>query len=269
MKNRGLGYERSLLLLLGSLSMFLYGTIYSWSIFIEPLETEFSWSRSQVTMAYSIGMVALYIGMTLHGVLASKKSSRYSMLLGASLILAGYSTASRIGPDMQDIARLLVLWLSYGVCGGLGVGICYNGWLTTVVERLPDRPGLASGLLLMGMGIGGFASAQAADLMIRSFGMETHFTRLRPSNGNDVTAFHWVSCACNQRHFFPTAGQAGRFRCRPFRNAPEKVFLGLYAVEDGTSLQRFRGDRASSENRCRCRCKSVGVFRGGGVAEHR
>lgn len=169
MKNRGLGYERSLLLLLGSLSMFLYGTIYSWSIFIEPLETEFSWSRSQVTMAYSIGMVALYIGMTLHGVLASKKSSRYSMLLGASLILAGYSTASRIGPDMQDIARLLVLWLSYGVCGGLGVGICYNGWLTTVVERLPDRPGLASGLLLMGMGIGGFASAQAADLMIRSF----------------------------------------------------------------------------------------------------
>lgn len=169
MKSQTLGHERLLLLLVGSLSMFLYGAIYSWSIFIEPLEAEFCWARSQVTIAYSIGMVALYIGMTLHGILASKKSPRHSMLLGASLILIGYGVASRIGPAIPDTARLPVLWLSYGVCGGLGVGICYNAWLTTVVERLPDRPGLASGLLLMGMGIGGFASAQAADLMIRSF----------------------------------------------------------------------------------------------------
>lgn len=69
--------------------------------------------------------------------------------LGAVLFLAGFFIASRCQSP-------LTLYLGFGVLCGLGSGLSYNAVMSTMVRWFPDRPGLISGVLLMGFGGGSF-----------------------------------------------------------------------------------------------------------------
>ena len=71
------------------------------------------------------------------------------MRLGAVLFLAGFFIASRCQSP-------LTLYLGFGVLCGLGSGLSYNAVMSTMVRWFPDRPGLISGVLLMGFGGGSF-----------------------------------------------------------------------------------------------------------------
>ena len=71
------------------------------------------------------------------------------MRLGAALFLTGFFLASRCHSP-------LTLYLGFGVLCGLGSGLSYNAVMSTMVRWFPDKPGLISGVLLMGFGGGSF-----------------------------------------------------------------------------------------------------------------
>lgn len=53
-------------LVCGMASLLLFGLIYVWSIFVAPLEAEFGWTRAETSVAYTLSMLCLFVGMALN-----------------------------------------------------------------------------------------------------------------------------------------------------------------------------------------------------------
>ena len=140
--------KRWMLLALAVFMFVLLGLYYSWSIFMGPLEKEFGWTRSQTSTPFAICLPAFCLGSLLTGVLGKVWPHRYSICLGAVMIGCGLFLAS----GAYSLPRL---YFSYGVLVGGGIGVAYTALLSTMLPWFPDRPGLASGLLMTGYGFGG------------------------------------------------------------------------------------------------------------------
>lgn len=153
--------NRSFILIAGVIILLCMGLIYSWSIFVGPLEAEFGWIRTQTSMTFTISMLGFSIGGLSAGYLQKAASPRKVVILGATLILTGFLLCS----CMNSIWQLFVF---YGVFAGLGVGLCYNVWLGTTLANFSDRTGFASGWLLMGFGLGGFVLGKISSAMMYS-----------------------------------------------------------------------------------------------------
>jgi MFS family permease len=133
--------------------MAVLGTVYSWSLFAQPLAAAYGWSASTTTWAFAAAIFFLGVGAILGGRLQDRLGPRPVALAGAALwasgnLLAGLGTA-RLGAPW--------LYATYGVVGGLGLGLAYVTPVTAVTKWFPERRGLGSGLVVMGFGLGAFA----------------------------------------------------------------------------------------------------------------
>lgn len=133
--------------------MAVLGTVYSWSLHAQPLSAAFGWSASTTTWAFAAAIFSLGVGAILGGRLQDRLGPRPVALAGAALWAAG-NVAAGLGT-----AWLGAPWLyaTYGVAGGLGLGLAYVTPVACVTKWFPDRRGLGSGLVVMGFGLGAFA----------------------------------------------------------------------------------------------------------------
>ena len=152
---------RWLYLVLGTLTLLVAGVIYAWSILKAPLATEFGWSASALSLNFTLTMCCFCLGGMLGGFLNRRIGLRGACVISAVLAAAGFFIAS----GMSNIA---VLYLSYGVMAGLGIGIAYNCVISTVNAWFPDKKGLSSGVLMMGFGASALVVGSAADAIINS-----------------------------------------------------------------------------------------------------
>ncbi len=146
---------------LGLVTMIFLGLIYAWSVFVGPLEAEFSWTRDQTSLTFSICMSGFFLGSIAAGFASRRLSARVLMCASAVLVLLGFVLTSRIN-------SLLWLYIFYGVLCGFGVGIGYNSVMSTVLRWFPDRQGLISGMMLMGFGFGGMILGSIATALMNS-----------------------------------------------------------------------------------------------------
>ena len=136
--------------IVGVIVLLFAGLVYAWSVLSTPIAAEFAdWSKAQLSMTFTIVMIMFCIGSLLCGLLSGKLSAKMSVRIGAVLFLLGFFLASRT----QSLA---MLYIGFGVLCGLSSGLCYNAVMSTIVRWFPDRPGLISGVLLMGFGGGSF-----------------------------------------------------------------------------------------------------------------
>ncbi|MDD4200116.1 MAG: MFS transporter [Eubacteriales bacterium] len=138
---------RWLFLAFGSLTLLLGGMIYSWSILKSPLAGEFGWNPTQLALNFTITICCFGIGGLISGLLAKKLSPRVRLIGSAVLVFTGFFISSKVGAD-----SLGLLYISYGLLGGIGIGVLYNTTIATIGEWFPDRKGLASGIMLMCFG---------------------------------------------------------------------------------------------------------------------
>jgi MFS family permease len=133
--------------------MAVLGTVYSWSLYAQPLAAAFGWSASTTTWAFAAAIFSLGVGAILGGRLQDRLGPRPVALAGAALWAAG-NLAAGLGT-----LRFGAPWLyaTYGVVGGLGLGLGYVTPVAAVTKWFPDRRGLGSGLVVMGFGLGAFA----------------------------------------------------------------------------------------------------------------
>lgn len=132
--------------------MICLGTVYSWSLFTDPLIAAFNWSNKTTTGTFSLTILFLGIGSIVGGRWQDQSGPRPVVVTGALLwgignILAGIGTA-RFGAGW--------IYLTYGVIGGFGLGLAYITPVATVTKWFPDRRGLGSGMVVMGFGLGAF-----------------------------------------------------------------------------------------------------------------
>ncbi|GAC1654524.1 MAG: OFA family MFS transporter [Vulcanimicrobiaceae bacterium] len=144
--------NRWLIAIAGTLVMICLGTVYSWSLFTRPLIAAFHWSNQDVSWTFAIAIFFLGIGAVIGGRWQDRVSPRTVTIVGVALwgigvLLAGVGTPA-LGKWW--------LYLTYGVVGGLGLGMAYITPVAMVTKWFPDKRGLASGMVVMGFGLGAF-----------------------------------------------------------------------------------------------------------------
>ncbi len=155
---------RWLFILLGLLVLLCLGTVYSWSIFRKPLETELGIGASESLLPYTVALVFYATLMPITGFVIPRWGPRRVLALGGSLVGLGYVLAS-FAPSIGGIA------LCYGVIAGSGVGIAYGVPMAVVARWFPDRKGLAVGSTIIGFGLSPLLTAPLANRLIEALGV--------------------------------------------------------------------------------------------------
>src|SRR3954453_19400290 len=141
------------------------GAVYAWSVFRDPLIAAFGWSIPAVTLTFTIAILTLGFAAFFGGLWLGHVGPRTVATGGGVLYGLGVSGASLSGD------RLWLLYLSYGVVGGAGLGLAYIVPVATLVRWFPDRRGFITGLAVAGFGAGALVSAPAATALIQAVGV--------------------------------------------------------------------------------------------------
>ncbi len=136
----------------GTIAMICLGTVYSWSVYTQPLIASFGWSNTTTTWTFALAIFFLGVGAIIGGRWQDSAGPRPVAMTGVILwgvgnILAGLGTA-HLGAWW--------LYLTYGVIGGIGLGLGYITPVAAVTKWFPDKRGLGSGMVVMGFGLGAF-----------------------------------------------------------------------------------------------------------------
>lgn len=147
------------------------GAVYAWSVFRVPLSKQFGWSISEVTLTFTISIFVLGFAAFLGGLWLNRKGPRIVALTGGVLYGLGVFLAS-------FSHSLSWLYLSYGVIGGIGLGLGYIVPVAVLVKWFPDRRGLITGIAVGGFGAGALITAPVATRLIQSVGVLSTFAYL-------------------------------------------------------------------------------------------
>lgn len=151
--------------------MLFIGLVYAWSIFKDPFHQIFpAWTASDLSMTFTISMIFCGLGGFFGGQLIKKLKYRRLILIAVALVCTGFLAVSQLDINRSD-SSLIALYLFYGVVCSVGVGICYNVIVSTVLKWFPEIYGLASGILLMSYGMGGLVFGNIVDALVSAVGM--------------------------------------------------------------------------------------------------
>lgn len=147
------------------------GAGYAWSVFQAPLIEKFGWTTAQASLAFSISFGMVPISMIIFGSLQDKKGPKWiifggGLMFGAGMIITSFTTS------------LGMLYVSYGLILGFGIGMAYGCTTSTTVKWFPDKKGLAGGLTAAGFGSGAVIFAPLAANLIQNYGVLLTFRYL-------------------------------------------------------------------------------------------
>ncbi|HKX26354.1 MAG TPA: OFA family MFS transporter [Blastocatellia bacterium] len=148
------------------------GAVYAWSVFRTPLVQNYGWTISQVTMTFTITIVTLGVAAFFGGLWMNRVGPRTVGVVGGLLYGAGVFLASYSGD------RLWLLYLTYGLIGGAGIGLGYIVPVATLVKWFPERRGFITGLAVAGFGAGALITAPIATRLIADEGVMRTFAIL-------------------------------------------------------------------------------------------
>ena len=148
------------------------GAVYAWSVFRKPLSDHFDTSVASVNLIFSLAILALGFAAYFGGRWMSKIGPRKvgmaaGVLYGAGIILASFSSSS-----------IVLLYLTYGVLAGAGIGLGYIVPVATLIKWFPDKRGFITGIAVAGFGAGALVTAPIAERLIDSAGLFETFAIL-------------------------------------------------------------------------------------------
>lgn len=148
-----------------------FGAAYAWSVFLGPLQSEFGWTRAEVSVAFTVSIACISMGVLIGGRWQDRKGPAPVALTGAVLFSAGMFLS-------QYTHSLWWLYVFYGVLVGFASGVGYTCPLAVGMKWFPDKRGLVTGLMVMGYGAGGALIAPLAGLLIHWYGWRHTFALL-------------------------------------------------------------------------------------------
>ena len=166
----GMVQQRGCILAMGVMNFMCLGLMYSWSKFSTEIRGELGFNHAEITVAYSICMAMFTIGILMDGILGRWWESKKCVLAGILLAAGGYFATSFVPPSQGSL-----LYVTYGPIVGFGIGVVYNEWLHNIIQWFPDRSGMASGLLLLGMGLSGVTTTPLMAEVSSVFGWRCSF----------------------------------------------------------------------------------------------
>lgn len=145
----------------------MLGSTYAWSVFRNPIIDETGWSQSSVAFAFSLAIFCLGMSAAFMGKLVEKFGPRVTGTISA-ITYAGGTALTGLAIERQE---LWLLYLGYGILGGLGLGAGYITPVSTIIKWFPDKRGLATGLAIMGFGFASLLTSPIAQRLIQTDGV--------------------------------------------------------------------------------------------------
>jgi MFS family permease len=154
------------------------GQAYAFSVFNLPMtkllgvtqSAPDDWNLPELGWIFSIAIFFLGVSSAVFGRWVEEGGPRKAMFT-AALCWAGGFFVSAIGVYIHN---LWVVYLGYGVLGGIALGIGYISPVSTLIKWFPDRPGMATGMAIMGFGGGAFIASPLSVYLMSIFRTEHH-----------------------------------------------------------------------------------------------
>ncbi len=144
------GASRVLAVTVCTVLQLCFGTVYAWSFFQTLLVRQLGWTFTETAWAFSVAIFSLGVSAAWAGQVLPRVGPRKLALAGSTLFCGGYLIA---GFALQ-VDNVPLFCLGYGVVGGIGIGMGYVTPVATVAKWFPDKKGLATGIVVMGFGVG-------------------------------------------------------------------------------------------------------------------
>ena len=166
--------RRWLIAVMGTCLQVCLGTVYAWSYFQKPLVAQYGWANTKVAWAFSLAIFSLGCAAAWGGMKLPKYGPRLLAVTGGALFGLGNMLAALA----LHIKSLPLLYVGYGLIGGVGLGLGYVTPVATVAKWFPGKKGFVTGMVIMGFGLGALLMSKViAPLLMTYF------------NGNLVEVF--------------------------------------------------------------------------------
>ncbi len=154
------------------------GQAYAFSVFNLPMtkllgitqSAPDDWKLTDLGWIFSIAIVCLGLSAAMGGRWVEEGGPRRAMFTSGLCFSAGFL----ISAAGVYVHNLWVVYLGYGVLGGIGLGLGYISPVSTLIKWFPDRPGMATGMAIMGFGGGAFIASPLSVWLMRQFSTPTH-----------------------------------------------------------------------------------------------
>ena len=158
--------NRWLPLIGGVLMNLALGVIYAWSVFVAPFDADFGWTRTEVSVVFTIAILSVGSWFVVAGFLQDRFGPQKVAAFGGVLYALGFFLASQT-------ESLIWLYVTFGAIAGAGNGFGYAIPIPVCSKWFPDRRGLAVGLVVGGYGAGsGIYGPLAREWLIPSYGWQ-------------------------------------------------------------------------------------------------
>jgi OFA family oxalate/formate antiporter-like MFS transporter len=148
------------------------GAVYAWSVFRKPLSDAYGTGVSEVNTTFSIAILSLGFAAFFGGLWMGRSGPRIVALTSGVLYGVGIFLASFAEPS------LWILYLTYGLMAGIGIGLGYIVPIATLVKWFPDKRGFITGIAVAGFGAGALVTAPIAKQLVSGVGLFPTFSIL-------------------------------------------------------------------------------------------
>jgi MFS family permease len=146
------------------------GQAYAWSVFKNPLAATMLQGNpaagTLTALPFTFGIVMLGVSAAVFGTAVDRNGPRWAMFISMVCFSTGF-LVSALGVSLGQYWLVVV---GYGVIGGIGLGVGYISPVSTLIKWFPDRPGMATGLAIMGFGGGALIASPWSASMLGAFG---------------------------------------------------------------------------------------------------
>ena len=162
--------NRYYILTAGMIIQFCAGIIYMWSVFRGPVSAHLNWDAGSASLTSSIMLAMFVLGIILGGYAQDKIGPKKVTLAGSIMIGSGMACTGLITGNTPWL-----VYITYGVIGGLGVGTVYMSTIAAVQKWFPDKRGFASGMIVSAFGFSLVVFAPLAKSMLSGMGVPNTF----------------------------------------------------------------------------------------------
>ena len=147
------------------------GSVYAWSVLSKPLMQEFGVGLKEIQWTFSLAILFLGLSAAFMGSYVEKAGPRKAGLI-STLFFCNGLLGSSLAVSLQSLP---FLYVSYGVIGGIGLGIGYIAPVSTLVKWFPEKRGFATGIAIMGFGLASLVAGPLIQLLLQQFGLAITF----------------------------------------------------------------------------------------------
>ncbi|MDR0858883.1 MAG: MFS transporter [Oscillospiraceae bacterium] len=218
----------------GSALLLFLGIIYVWSVFAAPVAQLLNWDLASVKLTASFMLASFVIGIFIGGLLINRLKAKNVVLLGGLMLSAGILAASATPSGAPWL-----IYISYGIIGGTGVGIAYNTIITCAQRNFPDRRAFATGVSVFAFGLSTVVFAPVAKHFANPevLGVRKLLIVLAAIFALSVSAlYRFISLPDDEAPDSCGAGQDGATLAEAFRSKSLYFLFGIKFLSDAAYL---------------------------------